>query len=139
VIEHAPSLFKRNTDFKLFVATNAFFSGFSYVIYQHNHISKRNEILKFNSKATRIHEKNYGISKLKLTALVFALKSERNTLLLEQFTAFTDHNPLLDILTNIKFNPLINSFYNTLSEFIPNMAICYIKGILNVLPDMLSR
>jgi hypothetical protein len=67
------------------------------------------------------------------------LKSERNTLLLEQFTAFTDHNPLLDILTNIEFNPLINSFYDTLSEFIPNMAICHIKGILNVLPDMLSR
>jgi hypothetical protein len=74
VIQKAPPLFKRNPDLKLFLATDASFAGWSYMVYQFNHITKRNEILKFNSRSNKNHEKNYGISKFELSATVFALK-----------------------------------------------------------------
>ena len=90
-----------------------------------------------SSRALRGGEPNYSATKLELLGIVGALNKFRHYLYGTRFTLYTDHQALVYLYTSKMPNPMMQNWYDTLSEF--DFDIVHLPGLSNVLPDHLSR
>lgn len=93
----------------------------------------------FSSRALQGSEKNYGISKLELLAVVWSLKLYRPYLLGSKFqvTVISDHSALPGLLKTKQPTGILARWIEILSEF--DYTIVYRKGRINEAADFLSR
>ena len=117
------------------VATDASNFGIGAVLYQI--VNDKTRYISFAARALQSGEKNYGASKRELLAIVFALESFTYYLYANPFTLYTDHRALVYIFTQKHTNAMINNWLETLLAF--DFSIVHRPGIVNVLPDKLSR
>ena len=93
--------------------------------------------ISFAARALHDGEKGYGATKRELLAIIYALEHFRYYLFGNQFTLFTDYRALTYIFTQKHTNQMINNWLETLLSF--DFKIVHRPGILNVLPDAISR
>lgn len=82
-------------------------------------------------------EQNYGITRLELLAAVFAISYFRVYLEGQQFTLLTDHIALKSILNSKSKSPQMIRWAISLQNY--DFSVEYVKGLLNTVPDCLSR
>jgi transposase InsO family protein len=117
------------------VATDASDHGIGSVLYQV--IDNKTHFVAFHSRALHSGEDGYGATKRELLAVVNALQHFRYYLFGRRFKLFTDHKALTYIHTQKTTNQMINAWFEQLLEL--DYEIIHRPGILNVLPDALSR
>ena len=127
-----------NKEFK--IATDASNYGVGAVLYQETEESNgatKAHYISFASTALNSGQKNYSATKKELLAIVFALKRFRYYVWGKHFTLYTDHRALMYLFTVEHTSAMLNSWIETLLDF--DFTIVHKPGILNVLPDYLSR
>lgn len=128
---HTPDLSK-----KFYVATDASKYGVGAVLTQRDEHGRTLHIA-FASKALSPSQREWGTTKRELYAVVFALQKFRELLWGNKFELRTDHKALTYLHTQAQANPMMIGWIETLLDF--NFDVVHIKGILNQLPDLLSR
>jgi RNase H-like domain found in reverse transcriptase len=93
--------------------------------------------ISFAARALHDGEKGYGATKRELLAIIYALEHFRYYPFGNQFTLFTDHRALTYVFAQKHTNQMINNWLETLLSF--DFKIGHRSGILNVLPDVISR
>jgi transposase InsO family protein len=83
------------------------------------------------------HEKNYPAYKKELLAIVFALMKFHQYLWGRRFVLYTDHRPLTYIHEQKELPQIISNWRDTIFNY--DFECIYRPGILNVIPDALSR
>lgn len=93
----------------------------------------------FSSRSLHGSEKNYGISKLELLAVVWTVQLYRPYLLGSPFqvTIISDHSSLAELLKTKTPSGILARWIEILSEY--NFKIVYRKGKVNEVADFLSR
>ncbi|KAI3656138.1 hypothetical protein MP638_003051, partial [Amoeboaphelidium occidentale] len=117
------------------VATDASNRGIAGVLYQEQ--AGKKQYISFVSRSLSDSERGYGATKRELLAVVFALGKFRPYLWGTHFTLLTDHKALTFIFTQRHVNQMINNWLDTLLDF--DFSVVHCPGILNVLPDRISR
>ncbi len=82
-------------------------------------------------------ERNYSATKRELLGLIFALRKLRFYLSGRKFHMYTDHKALTYMFEQKKLTDMLERWLDELLEF--DFTVSHIPGILNVLPDCLSR
>jgi len=118
-----------------YIDTDASNRGLGAVLYQN--YGNKMRYVKFASRSLAESEFHYGATKRELLAVIFALNKFRKYVWGTKFTLYTDHKALTYIYTQKHLNPMLNNWLETLLDF--NFDILYKQGILNILPDRLSR
>lgn len=135
VLSQAPVLNAADPDYPLLVATDASQYGVGAVLYQV--INNRPRYIAFASKSLNPAQVNYPATRRELLAIVFAVSKFRNWLYAQRFTLFCDHSALSYLFTGKHESRMLNYWAYILCEY--NFTIIHRPGILNVLPDALSR
>jgi hypothetical protein len=91
----------------------------------------------FAARALSSSERNYSATKKELLGVIFALDKFHYYLWGRPFTLFTDHRALTYIFTQKHTSPMIVSWLHKLLDY--NFTFIHRPGLLNVLPDHLSR
>src|ERR1700748_1915826 len=89
------------------------------------------------ARSLNVAERNYAATKRELLAIVFALQKFHYDLWGSRFTLYTDHRALTFLHTQKQLNAMMVGWLDILLEF--SFDIIHRPGILNVLPDHLSR
>jgi hypothetical protein len=133
-----PVLTKPDFNKEFFVVTDASIDGLGSILTQKDSEGREHPII-YSSRALQGSEKNYGVSKLELLAVVWALKQYRPYLLGSHFqvTVISDHSALNGILKTKKPTGIIARWIEILSEY--NFKIVYRPGRVNESADFLSR
>lgn len=120
------------------VATDASGVGIGAVLYQ---LPKGDEseinYISFQARALHKSEKNYPAYKKELLGIVFALNRFHQYLWGRRFTLFTDHRPLTYIHEQKELPQIITNWKDTIFNY--DFECIYRPGILNIIPDALSR
>jgi len=95
------------------------------------------EAAAFFSRQLRGAEKRYSATELEALALVATVEHFAYYLYGREFMAWTDHKPLLQLLTSDRLNSRLRRMAHKLQQW--NVTIDYIQGELNGLADALSR
>ena len=135
ILSHAPVLNAAEPDYPLLVATDASQYGVGAVLYQL--VNNRPRYIAFASKSLNPAQVNYPATRRELLAIVFAVSKFRNWLYAQRFTLFCDHSALSYLFTGKHESRMLNYWAYILCEY--NFTIVHRPGILNVLPDALSR
>jgi hypothetical protein len=140
LIAQAPVLSFPNFKEYFYVATDASNVGIGAVLYQlpkgKDDESKVNYI-SFQARALHKHEKNYPAYKKELLGIIFALMKFHQYLWGRKFTLYTDHRPLTYIHDQTELPQIITNWKATLLNY--NFECVYRPGLLNIIPDALSR
>ena len=129
-------------DFKkhFYVATDASDFGLGAVLYQHeeedNRTSKR-KYIGFVARSLSPGEKNYTVTQQELVAIVFAFIRFHSYLYGRRFTVITDHRALKFMQCQKDISMVVSRWYETIMQY--NFDVEYCPGVLNKLPDLLSR
>lgn len=91
----------------------------------------------FAAKALNKAQRNYSATRRELLAIVWALQRCRYFLFGRHFTLYTDHKALTFLFTQQHVNYMILNWLDTLLDY--DFTIVHCPGVLNVLPDALSR
>lgn len=120
------------------VLTDSSIEGCGAILSQRDDEGQEHPII-YSSRALHGAEKNYGISKLELLAVVWALQLYRPYLLGSQFqvTVISDHSALPGLLKTKQPTGILARWIEILSEY--NFTIVYRPGRTNQGPDFLSR
>jgi hypothetical protein len=140
LIAQAPALSFPNFKEPFFVATDASNVGIGAVLYQlPNGKDDESKVhyISFQARALHKHEKNYPAYKKELLAIIFALMKFHQYLWGRRFTLYTDHRPLTYIHEQKELPQIITNWKATLLNY--NFECVYRPGMLNVIPDALSR
>jgi len=121
--------------YKLLVATDASQFGIGAVLYQM--VEGKPRYIEFASRSLNTAQRNYSATRRELLAVVFALQRFQFYLTSPSFTLQTDHRALVFMLTQQHVNPMLCTWMETILSF--NFDVEHISGVLNVLPDALSR
>jgi transposase InsO family protein len=121
------------------VATDASNTGIGAVLYQTTNdiYEQPHQVISFQARALQQSELKYSATKKELLAVVFALNKFHYYLWDNHFTLFTDHRALVFIHSQKNLNPMLHGWLDTLLNY--NFTIIHRPGILNILPDHLSR
>jgi transposase InsO family protein len=140
LVQQAPVLSFPNWSLRFYVATDASNLGIGCVLYQlpngPNDESKINYI-SFMARSLKKHELNYPAYKKELLGIVYSLKKFAYYLTGRPFTLFTDHRPLTYMHDQADLPTTIANWRETLLKF--DFECVYRPGMLNVIPDALSR
>ena len=117
------------------VATDASLYGIGAVLYQV--IQDRKCYITFISKSLNDAQRNYSATKRELLAIVFALLRLHDYLYLKHFKLLTDHKALTFMLTQRHANRMLRDWLDVINTY--DFTIVHCPGVLNVLPDALSR
>lgn len=135
VLSQAPTLAQADPNLPLLVATDASQYGVGAVLYQTD--QGKNRFIAFASKALNPAQVNYPATRRELLAVIFAVSKFRNWLYGQKFTLFCDHAAITYLFTGSHETKMLNYWAYTLLEY--NFTIVHRPGILNTLPDALSR
>ena len=135
ILSQAPVLNAADPNHPLLVATDASQYGVGAVLYQM--VNSRPRYIAFASKSLNPAQVNYPATRRELLAIVFAVTKFRNWLYAQRFTLFCDHSALSYLFTGKHESRMLNYWAYILCEY--NFAIVHRPGLLNVLPDALSR
>ena len=135
VLSKAPVLTQANPDHPLLIATDASQFGVGAVLYQVIH--GKNHYVAFASKALNPAQVNYPATRRELLAVIFAVSKFRNWIYGQRFTLFCDHSAITFLFTGSHESKMLNYWAFTLLEY--NFTIVHRPGVLNILPDALSR
>lgn len=91
----------------------------------------------FHSRALTDCETRWPVHRRELLAVVFALRKFHQFLYARHFTLQTDHRSLTYLFTQTPINIHFAQWFDTLLNY--DFDVVHIKGVLNVLPDRLSR
>ena len=91
----------------------------------------------FYSRQLRGAEQRYSATELEALALVSTIEHFGYYLYGNQFTVYTDHKPLEQLLTSDRLNPRLRRMAYKLQHWLVN--ITYIPGTENTMADALSR
>jgi len=134
----APILSFPNFLLPFFIATDASNVGIGAVLYQ---LPNGDEsvvcYISFQARALHKHEKNYPAYKKELLAIIFALMKFHHYVWGRKFTLYTDHRPLTYIHEQKELPQIITNWKATLLNY--DFDCVYRPGLLNVIPDALSR
>jgi hypothetical protein len=133
-----PILTKPDFTKEFFVVTDASIDGIGAILTQKDDEDREHPIV-YSSRALQGSEKNYGVSKLELLAVVWALQLYRPYLLGSHFqvTVISDHSALNGLLKSKKPTGIIARWIEILSEY--DFKIIYRPGRVNESADFLSR
>ncbi|OBQ32094.1 MAG: hypothetical protein AN485_22425 [Anabaena sp. MDT14b] len=134
-IAAAPVLSKPAWGEPFFVATDASSVGLGAVLFQGSREDPRYVVCV--SRALSASERNYSATKRELLGIIFALRKLRFYLAGRRFHVFTDHKALTFMLEQKRLSDMLERWLDEILEF--DFTISHIPGILNVLPDCLSR
>jgi len=140
LLVNAPILSFADFSKPFYVATDASNFGIGAVLYQlpdgEDHPEKINYI-SFMARSLQQSERKYSATRKELLAIVFALKKFHYYLWGRHFTLFTDHRALTFIHTQKDLNSMMTNWHDTILDY--TFKVVYRPGILNILPDALSR
>jgi len=119
------------------IATDASAAGIGAVLYQQQPGSGKPRWISFQARALSKSERNYSATKRELLAIKFALCKFHYYIYDRHFTLFTDHAALTYFHSQNQLNPMLAGWYEDI--FGHNFTIVHRPGILNILPDHLSR
>lgn len=91
----------------------------------------------YESRKLNTHELNYPVYEKELLALIHSLKIWRHYLLGRHFSAFTDQQAIINLLSQPQLNQRQARWTNTLAEF--DIKLEYQPGTKNIVADALSR
>ncbi|EIE78870.1 hypothetical protein RO3G_03575 [Rhizopus delemar RA 99-880] len=131
LVLHYPDLNK-----KFFVATDASLYGVAAVLYQKDEL-QRDKYISFVSSSLTPSQRRWSTTKRELYAIILALKKYRKFLWGKHFTIYSDHKALVYLHTQKIANPMMIGWMETLLDF--DFDVVHIPGVLNKLPDQLSR
>ncbi|GKE22009.1 putative reverse transcriptase domain-containing protein, partial [Tanacetum coccineum] len=100
-------------------------------------LMQREKVIAYASRQLKVHEKNYTTHDLKLSAVVFALKTWRHYLYGIKCVVFTDHKSLQHILDQKELNMRQRRWLELLSDY--DCEIRYHPGKANMVADALSQ
>jgi len=95
------------------------------------------QVITYISRKLRKHEENYPTHDLELLSIVYSLRVLRHYLIGWKFKPKTDHFGLQHIFMQSDLNEQQRHWSELLSKY--NFDITYIKGIMNIVVDALSR
>ena len=130
-----PVLSTPDFDHEFCVATDASNLGVGAVLYQN--INNSVKYICFASSSLSPSQKNYPATKKELLGVVFALKKFRQWLWGGHFTLFTDHMSLVYLFNKSSENLMLSNWADYLLQY--NFTVVHCPGVLNILPDYLSR
>ena len=136
VVTQSPPLVHPDFERPFMVATDASAVGIGAVLYQQDEGSPPRYI-QFQARTLTKSERNYSATKRELLAVVFAFARFHQFLFGRRFTLFTDHRALVHLQSQKHLNALQQAWFDELFKY--NYEVCHRPGILNVLPDRLSR
>ncbi|KAH6583422.1 hypothetical protein BASA61_008041 [Batrachochytrium salamandrivorans] len=142
ILTQAPFLSFPNFCKPFIIATNASDAGIGAVLYQlkdscsPDTVQNRKWVM-FSARAINSSERNYSATKRELLAIVFALGKFHYYIWGSHFDLFTDHRALTFIFSQKNLNSMIINWLEILLSY--SFSIHHRPGILNILPDTLSR
>ncbi|KAG2228457.1 hypothetical protein INT48_007575, partial [Thamnidium elegans] len=129
---HTPDMQK-----KMYLETDASQYAASAVLTQRDN-NGRTIIIAMASTSLPSSAQNWSVNRRELFAIYYGFQRFRSLLLGHQdIEVWTDHKAITFYYTTHIPNRTIQSYMDVLSEF--SFSVTYIKGINNVLPDLLSR
>ncbi|OBQ33349.1 MAG: hypothetical protein AN485_18965 [Anabaena sp. MDT14b] len=134
-LRSAPVLGKPDWSAEFLVATDASAVGLGVVLFQGSRDDPRYIVCV--SRALTPSERNYSATKRELLGIIFALRKLRFYLAGRRFRLFTDHKALTYMFEQKRLNDMLERWLDELLEF--DFTVIHIPGVLNVLPDCLSR
>ena len=139
LIHNAPLLRHPDLSRKFYVVTDASDIGVGSVLMQ-----KYDDVLEpceYWSRKFQDSESRWHVSEKELAAIVYSLEKWEKYLLGPHFVVFTDHRNLVELHkrcdNNTTSNSKLNRWFVRIEQF--DFTALYIKGILNVAADYLSR
>ena len=130
-------------DFSLifYVATDASNVGIAAVLYQrvYNEETKKwdTRYISFMARSLQERERRYSATQKELLGIVFALTKFHYYIWGRFFTLYTDHRALTFIHTQKELNSMLTGWHETILSY--DFKVEYRPGVMNVLPDHLSR
>lgn len=116
--------------------TDASGKGLGAILYQTQNNEKK--VIAYASRSLSKAEKNYSAFKLEFLALKWAVTEKFSDYLLNnQFTVYTDNNPLTHILTSAKLDATGQRWASALGQY--NFNIIYRAALNNCDADSMSR
>lgn len=140
LLTHAPILSFPDFDLPFYVATDASDVGIGAVLYQlprGKQFPKDIRYISFMARSLQQSERKYSATKKELLAIVFALNKFHTYLWGNPFELYTDHRALMFLHSQQDLNPMMTAWQDTILNY--NFTIHYRPGIVNILPDALSR
>jgi len=141
LLANAPILYFPDFAELFYVATDASNVGIGAVLYQiiWNDKTKKKEIryISFMARSLQDRERRYSATQKELLAIVFALTKFHYYIWGKQFTLYTDHRALTFIHTQKELNSMLTGWHETILSY--NFKVEYRPGVMNILPDHLSR
>lgn len=123
---------------KLYVECDASLYGLGVALTQRDNLG-RTLFIAFASKSLNKHERLWSTNRRETQAILFGLTRFRELILGNTNVEIqTDHRALTFLFTTPNLNRTLQHAMVTIAEF-GNLSIVYKKGILNTLPDKLSR
>jgi hypothetical protein len=135
-LSSAPVLSHPDWNEPFFVATDASKYGLGAVLYQHTAEGKR-KYISFASKMLKGAQIRYSATKRELLGVCFALQKFRDWIFGRKFTLFTDHEALVTWNTIKDPRKTVVNWLDVLQAF--DFKVVYLPGVMNHLPDALSR
>jgi hypothetical protein len=97
----------------------------------------RNKYISFLSKTLTPSQQKWGVTRRELYAIVFAIRKYYEFIYAKKVTILCDHKALIYLNQQKTVNPMMAGWIETLLSV--NFDVVYIPGVLNTLPDKLSR
>ena len=136
----APILCFPNFSLPFYVATDASNVGIGAVLYQLPEGTEHPEkvaYISFMARSLQPSERKYSATKKEMLAIAFALSKFNHYLKGRKFTLYTDHRALTYLFTQKHTSIVMSGWQDVILEY--DFDIVYRPGILNILPDHLSR
>jgi hypothetical protein len=140
ILSQAPILSFPDFSLPFYVATDASNVGVGAVLYQlpgGEDDPKNIRYISFVARSLQDRERRYSATQKELLGIVFALKKLHYYLWGNHFTLFTDHRALTYMHTQKDMNSMLTGWQEIIWSY--TFKVIYRPGVLNVLPDALSR
>ena len=136
VLSQAPVLHDPLPALPYRLSVDASQSGLGLVLWQRPSSLLPRYIL-FAAKSLNAAQRNYSATRRELLAICWAVQRCRDYLYGRHFTLETDHKALTYLFTQQHFNYMMLNWIDTLLDY--DFTVVHCPGILNILPDALSR
>ena len=140
LLARAPILSFADFSLPFYVATDASDVGVGAVLYQLPKGEKYPKVINyisFQARSLQERERRYSATKKELLGIVFALNKFHYYLWGRHFQLFTDHRALTFLHSQQNLNSMMTTWQDTILNY--SFTINYRPGIINILPDALSR